>query len=338
MGGLALKTCYTRRFSKEEFEKITPEILEKAKMIFSDVVLTTSYRNKDSFGDADILCLIDNPINIDIETWIYDNMQSKEVFKNGHVYSFEYKELQVDFILTPKKYWNTSIIYFSYNDLHNLVGKISHRFGLKWGHKGLVYNYKIDDKSLREIIITTDHRKALSFLGFDPDRYDRGFNNIDEIFDFIITSKYFNPWNFDLANLNKINRDRDKKRKTYNAFLEKIEHLKNEPNDKWYYFHRNKEFYLGLVDYHFPGFMRKYRDLEKLEEEKRYIHSLFNGNLIMQYWPELKGKDLGNSISKFYSYYASKEDANNKILELNDTDQIMSLFARINELEFKSIR
>lgn len=306
-------------------------------MLFSDAVVTKSYSCKESFGDADILCLVDNPIDIDIETWIYDNMQSKEVVKNSHVYSFEYKELQVDFILVSKKNWETSIVYYSYNDLHNLVGKIAHRFGLKWGHEGLTYDYKIDDKSLRRIIISKDYKKSLDFLGFDSNRYDKGFENINEIFKFIINSKYFNPWNFDLANLNKINRDRDKKRKTYNLFLETIESLKNKSNEKWYYFHRNKEFYLGLIDFHFPGFMKKYRELELLELEKRKIHDLFNGNLIMQYWPNLKGKELGNVISKFYSYYASKEDANNKILELNNTDQIMSLFARINNLEFKSI-
>ena len=124
MGGLAIKNAYTRRYSKEEYDNILPEIIDKAKLLFTDARDTRYYFSKDSFGDADILCLVDKPIEIDITQWIYDTFDSKEVVKNSSVYSFEYKELQVDFILTPLRNWETSYTYFSFNDLHNLIGKI----------------------------------------------------------------------------------------------------------------------------------------------------------------------------------------------------------------------
>ena len=113
MGGNALKHTITRRYQKDEFEIIVPEILDKAKSLFSDAVCTKAFHSKDSFGDADILCLIDKPININIKDWIIETFGSNEVVNNGNVYSFDYKELQVDFILTPLKNWETSQIYFS---------------------------------------------------------------------------------------------------------------------------------------------------------------------------------------------------------------------------------
>jgi len=120
MGGKALTNGLTRRYNKDEFETIIPIIVEKAKTLFKDVSPLKYYRTKQNFGDADILCLTDSSINIDIKQWIYETYQSKEVSQNGNVYSFEFNELQVDFILTPLENWETSKAYFAWNDLGNL--------------------------------------------------------------------------------------------------------------------------------------------------------------------------------------------------------------------------
>ena len=88
MGGLAIKNAYTRRYQKDEFDAILPEILTKAQKMFSSAVSTTYFKSKESFGDADILCLVDRPIDVDLKQWIIDEFQSKEVVQNSHVYSF----------------------------------------------------------------------------------------------------------------------------------------------------------------------------------------------------------------------------------------------------------
>jgi hypothetical protein len=323
MGGLAIKTAKTRRYSKAEYDAILPEILEKAKKLFSDATDTKYYFEKDSFGDADILCLVDKPIDINIEQWIYDEFQSKEVVKNSSIYSFEYKELQVDFILTPKHNWETSLIYFSFNDLHNFIGKFAKKFGLKWGFSGLEYDYKIDGKKLGTISVSKDYREVLPFLGFDVVRYDKGFKNLNEIFEYVKSNKYFNPWMFDLEQYNKINRDRDKKRKTYQSFLEYLEHYKNTMIiDNCHYFYPDKKAYLGHIDFHFPGFLRKYRELEKKEERVRLIHSKFNGHILMDEF-NISGKELGNLISNFK---VSFEDLNSfeEYVLANDIETILN--------------
>lgn len=330
MGGLAIKNAFTRRYEKKEFEELTPDVLEKAKTLFTDARITISYRDKDSFGDMDVLCLIDKPITINIEDWIYETFDSKEIFKNGHVYSFEYKELQIDFILVKEKFWNSSITFFSYNDLHNLIGKISKRFGLKWGFKGLVYDYKIGGKKLGTLTLTKDYKEALNFLGFNIDIYDKGFDGVSDIYEYVIASKYFDPYIFDFERVNKINRDRDKKRKTNMGFVNYIQEYKQLPIDTFPYFYKDKKVYLGLIDHYFPGFLKEYRELEKKEEVLQKIKEKFNGNIIMSE-TGLSGKELGKAIMSFKEHFTSPKFYRDYILE-NTEEDVMSLFKQINKL------
>lgn len=330
MGGLAIKNAYTRRYEKEEFDELVPEVLSKMKLLFTDAKITKAYRNKDTFGDMDVLCLVDKPITINIRDFIQENFNSKEIVKNGHVYSFEYKELQIDLILVKEKYWETTNIYFSYNDLHNLVGKIAHRFGLKWGMKGLVYDYKIGGKKLGTIEVTKDYRKALNFLGFDVYMYDQGFDDLKDIFEFVTESKYFAPRIYDFENLNKVNRDRDKKRNTYASFIEYIKPYKEQPLENFHYFYKDKNVYLGLIDYYFPGFLKQYRELEKKEELNQKLREKFNGNIIMEN-TNLKGKELGEAITKFKDSFESTDERNNFILNAS-IENILNYFKQINDL------
>lgn len=326
MGGNAIKNVVTRRYQKEEFDVILPIILEKAKKLFSEAVSTTYFKSKDSFGDADILCLVDKPINIDIKKWIIEEFNSKEVVQNTNVYSFEYNELQVDFILTSLSNWKTSQVYYSYNDLHNLIGKVAHKFNLKWGYKGLMFVYRIDGKVLGEICLTKDHKLALQFLGFDVARYEQGFDKLDEIFDFVTSSKYFNPWLYDFETLNRINRERDRKRKTYASFVEHVAPMKEKGKDAFHYFYADKKVYLGHIDFNFPGFLKQYRELEKKEERKRKIALLFNGNLLMTYFG-ITGKELGKAINDFQNLFESKLAMEEYLLGINDIGKILQKFS-----------
>ena len=218
-----------------------------------------------------------------------------------------------------------------------MVGKIAHRFALKMGHEGLKYVYYSDGKKLGDIIVTKDHKKALTFLGFNADRYDEGFENLYEIFEYIITSKYFNPWIFDMENLNRINRERDKKRITYQSFLQLCTPLKDAGEDAYYYFYPDKKVYLGMIDNAFPGFLKSYRNLEILEERKNKIKSLFNGNLVMQLF-HISNHVLGSALTEFQTKMGGKETLDNYILETNNTELIMNKFEELTGLlQFKEL-
>ena len=198
-----------------------------------------------------------------------------------------------------------------------------HKFHLKWGFDGLRYVYRIDGKKLGEITVSKDYRKSLKFVDLCPDRYDKGFNNLEEIFEYVISSKYFNPWMFDLEKLNKINRDRDKKRKTYSSFLKYLEPYKeNKTIEDFHYFYPDKKVYLGHIDFNFPGFLRQYRELEKREERLIKIRAKFNGNILIDEFG-IKGKELGNLISNFKASFEDLNTFEDYILE-NDVETILN--------------
>lgn len=324
MGGNALKNTYTRRYEREEFEIINKELKDKLLKYFKHVDPTIYYSEKQNFGDADFLCLKDNNINIDtLKKFIINTFNSNEIFVNSNCVSFDYKELQVDLILTKKDNYDTSLIYYSFNDLGNLIGKIAHKFHLKWGFDGLRFVYRLNDKKLGEIDVTKDYKKALSFLGFDVERYDKGFETLEDIFEYVISSKYFNPWLFDLEKLNRINRERDKKRNTYSKFLEYIEPLKqNTSIEDYHYFYHDKSVYLGLIDHYFPGFLRKYRLLEKREERVKSISEKFNGRILIHEF-NITGRELGKLITDFKNSFDSVFDYEEYILN-NDIETILN--------------
>lgn len=335
MGGLALKNCITRRYQKDEFEVITQIIKQKLLKIFSKCDMPKYFCNKESFGDADFVCCTTDDFNVDIKNFIMEEFNSKEIFQNTTVYSFEFRELQVDMILTPDKIYDTSLNYLAFNDINNLIGKIAHRFGLKWGQNGLEYVYRIDDKKLGNIVVSTDRNKSLTFLGLNAARYELGFDTLDEIFDFVTSSKYFNPWSYDFETLNRINRERDKKRATYKAFVDHVAPMKEKGIAAYHYFYSDKTVYLGHIDHFFPGFLKNYRNLEKREERLKVIRSLYNGNLIMEKF-QLYGKELGKAMSSFSTAHGGQDKLENYILQTIDTNLILQSFAEHNKLPWKS--
>jgi hypothetical protein len=331
MGGQALKNTFTRRYNKDEFDLLTPIVKEKLEKYFKKVYLIQGHRNKETYGDADFLVLIDDN-ELNINTILNDEFFTKEIFKNGNIYSFEYKEFQIDLILTTQSKWETSINYFNWSDLGNLIGKVAHKFGLKWGFEGLVYVYRTDGKVLGNINVSKDYREVLTFLGFDSDRYDLGFKNLDEIFDYVTSSKYFNPWMFDFETLNRINRERDQKRTTYANFVKHVTPMKEIGQDAYFYFYPNKSVYLGHIDFNFPGFLKEYNELEIIENRRLKVKSIFNGKLVMEAYPNLKGQALGNALHKFENAFASKYEFEESILTINNTKSVILQFKLINGL------
>ena len=55
MGGRALKKAFTRRYTKEEFEAVSQELLTKIRKTFDRADVPLYYHNKETFGDIDII-------------------------------------------------------------------------------------------------------------------------------------------------------------------------------------------------------------------------------------------------------------------------------------------
>ena len=298
MGGLALKNTFTRRYEREEFNELSEELLGLLSNTFKLVAMPLFYKNKPSFGDADILVSMEE-FDGNMRTYIEDTFSPNEIFHNGNCWSFDYKELQIDIITVAPEHFDSNYNYLSYNDLGNYIGKIAHGFGFKYGQEGLVYDHYFKGSNIGRVIVSKDYDKIYEFLGLDYNRWKEGFDELEDIFKFISESKYFNWEYLQLENNNRVNRERDAKRKSYMGFLEYIEDNCKD-SEHQYQYDKDKSVYVDKAAEFFPesNLITEIRRMEYEECKALYIKSKFNGGEVMRRFG-LKGKELGDALNGF---------------------------------------
>jgi hypothetical protein len=291
MGGNALKNVAIRRYKRDEYLVLEREVLDKLTALFNPRAIAPieAYATKESFGDMDILILSDDLPN-DWHLAVADVLMSKQVEKNGNVCSFEHREFQIDVIATPLAEFNTSRHYFAFNDLGNLLGRIAHSMGLKLGHDGLSYNWRVETYQFRNVVVSTDWDQILAVLGYNPEVYRAGFQTLESIFEFVVSGTFFNPEIYLLHNRNNASRVRDAKRKSYTEFL-----AYNEKHKDMLFHYPRKEHKADWLPYLFttiPGFRETYETVQAEWDDAIRFKALFNGDVVTQA-TGLKGKELG---------------------------------------------
>jgi len=323
MGGNLFKV--SRRYDKGEYNDLYPKVINDLYKVFkTEFFHVFTYNSKESFGDLDLLVL-DNGSLGNIVEQLKTEFNTKHVHRNSNVISFLYGDFQVDLILTKYEAWKTSKLFMPNDPSGNLMGKIAHRFGLKYGFDGLVYPFRnFSGRITRDIVLSKESKEIFEFLGFSYERYQEGFGTVEEIFNFIIESKYFNVDNFLMENLTHIDRKRNAKRKTYQGFLKFVEETKPTSN---FEFNRDKSTYFELFDKFFPesNFLKQIDELQRKDKEMKEISEKFNGRLIMEKHPDLKGKELGLAIKNFKDSFCFDISFNQYVLETN-SDKIMQDF------------
>ena len=87
--------------------------------------------------------------NINIINYIKEIFNPKEIYKNGDVISFSYEinsfseeYFQIDLIKCENESEKLSMskYYYSYGDLGNILGRITKKYDIRFGHKGLFIN------------------------------------------------------------------------------------------------------------------------------------------------------------------------------------------------------
>jgi len=337
MGGNALKETFTRRYDREEYFDLCQEVCEKLRTKTDNKIsVLQAYNTKPSFGDMDVLIESEN---INYKELIINLFQPNQIKKNGNVYSFDVKELQIDLIVTPTDQFYTSLNYFAWNDLGNLMGRIFKKMGFKYGHKGLFYIVRDGDYILKEIPVSLDSEQIFNFADYDYSRFCEGFDTLREMFEYVTTSKYFNKDIFLLHNRNHRSRVRDAKRPSYNAFLKFCEDTNNTTSFAWkskltmgkFYEEKETTIFLEKAFNYFEGFKEKHE--EAVIELKRNTHfkNKFSGEIVM-YLTGLHRKELGQFMQNIR---LNNKDLKDFIIESNTqevTDFILEEFEKYKSL------
>jgi hypothetical protein len=264
---------------------------------FDNVSIVKNFTNKETHGDIDIICSSNNDINFD--KLIKMVFKPVEIFHNGNCHSFDYDSTQIDLITCGNEDYETYKHYYDYG-FGNYFGKIAQSIGFKYGMEGLWINHFIGQQNKFKIMVSKDFRKIYEFLGYDYNRFLKGFENIEDIYDFVMTSKYYTPHIFQIENLTKINRGRDVRRQSYMDFLTYSEGKGDHSEYNYQTSAIMKMSNEKTIKSVFPevNIDLKFRELEYGVAKKRYINAKFNGKMIIDRYG-LTGKELGQAINKF---------------------------------------
>lgn len=266
MGGNAVKNCYRR--TKPEYLVLEAEIIQILSKYFIGYRIPKFCSDKESFGDIDIL-YIPNDL-FDIQR-ISEELQSKEVVKNGPVTSIEYNNFQIDLIRTTPNEIELSCDYLSWSNFGKLIGIICSQVNLIFGHNGLFLNVELD-KQYYKILLSKDSSTIFKFLGLDYNRFKIGFQTEIEMFQYVKTCNLY----CDSIFLESQNNDFPKKRTdTFSRFSNTIDTLlipfDNRSSEKVLHnalsFFDKTEEYVTIVTTH---------------EKSRIIKQKFNGKIVTE--------------------------------------------------------
>lgn len=250
---------------------------------------------KEDFGDIDLLIEDNSAIQIFENICKQNNIKINGFIKNSEITSYALNDgHQIDLIQIKNR--KSAFEYYSDNDKGIIIGNIFHQLGFNYGHTGLYL--KLENTKLLLSLNTYDILSFLQYPKKDISKIlnkDFVFNSFDEMFEFCISTPYFNINYYGDNYLNNENRTRNRKRNTWIKFKEFIA-TKNLKNN----FEPNKD----LMRLSALKFFNKEQDYIKLlldAELNKVKKTLFDGNKI-SFLTGLKGKDLGDFIIKFKEY------------------------------------
>ncbi len=248
-----------------------------------------AYRNKDSFGDIDVV--VDD--GFDFAAFQTAHPQYRAV-RNGRVLSLLIDgQYQADLIRAEPECFAVTLDYLSYNDLGNLIGRIAHRLGYKYGLHGLSILLREGDHQFGEVLVSRDPDRIRDFLGLPP-RPD--FEDLTQIFAYVAQARHFHSGIYPFAALNNKNRVRDRKRQTYHAFLQ---WLHTRPASTGEPVQWSPEQALDAATAYFgPHVQAQYQQLRAQQALQQARRSQFNGDLVGQ-WTGLSGQALGALIRAY---------------------------------------
>ncbi len=308
MGGNLFKVG---RISKEEYFDILDSLRPVLDKHFGDRYrIPVAYKNKKDYGDVDII--VDAAVIMNKPNWKADlnaDLGVTQVHSVRNVHSMLYRNFQTDVFLVSTNKLETCYHFMSYNILGNLIGRIYHKFNLRYGEDGLHYVLRgYSNHISKEILVSRDMEQMLNFIGLSYDRWKKGFDDLEDIFVYIQSSVFFCSDSYDLKYFNI--QKRATERPDFNKFLDYLQEYQITKN---YPFNKNKEVYLKEIDSYFGTDLQNKYDAH-VEKQKivAEVAGKFNGRIIMEL-TGLKDKEIGTFITVFKNIHG--EDFENYVLK-----------------------
>lgn len=336
MGSGALKNHNPIRITAETREWLSPTLhammSNVAPLRGARIGEVPAYRTKPSFGDLDFVVestwfelLAGGLAPLEEFARAVGPASGPIIVKNGGVNSVgvwvgdhrvpEPGIFQVDLISAPADRYNFTMSYLSWNDVGNMIGRISRLADLKFGHDGLWFTIRQGDRFFEDVLITLDWWKAIHFLGFDPLWWKDGFDNIEDIHEFVRRSRYFTPDAFFARN--QRDRYRDEKRPVYGSFVRGLE--ENPPLKFEGPPHTEGQARLDWVLKEFPEARPAIEDALERARLRVAARDKFNASMVMRL-TGLTGPPLGKVMEALRRQQPTQQDMDRMIDGMSQPD------------------
>ncbi|WP_431689030.1 hypothetical protein [Hahella sp. NBU794] len=349
MGGNALKDYGAQRLCTADALRIGEKALHAIQALQCHdgapvrAEIVTAYRKKETYGDIDIVVSdgvkrdLGNAFMAELLGNVLGDGQPLPFIANGGVASFgapleQGGVFQVDLLYTPASQFDFALSYFSWNDAGNLIGRVAHKMGMKFGHNGLWLPFRDGDYLFTEVLVTRDFDKAVRFLGFDISRWKQGFDDLIQLYQFISASKYFDKNIYLLENRSHNARVRDAKRPTYTGFLNWLrEAYTGEDFKDW---PASKTAWLPQIFAEFPEAEAAWRAAETDLACQREIKRKFNGELVSGL-SGLTGTELGALMQQIRHSFEDKKAFDLFVLNASESEIEALVIAQKSVLDGK---
>ncbi|MDG1480387.1 MAG: hypothetical protein P8R54_12390 [Myxococcota bacterium] len=264
------------------------------------------YRSKEDFGDVDVV-VSEAAITTtwsDLRDALVAGLGLTRFQRTGAVFSTVYQGFQVDYIVRPARYFESTCAFLDFNDLGNLLGKIFRRMNLKYGERGLQYVFRrADGNYTRDIDVSRDIQRICSHLSLDVAHWETGFETLEEMYAWLVASPWFSVAPY--RDPSRTTRTRARQRPTIRRFLEWLDEEGIDTRVDY----PPREACLPHIIAAFPeaGLPEILAAEAVRERQVAAVKERFGGKRVMQLIPGLSGPQLGAFIKTFREGFADFE-------------------------------
>lgn len=324
MGGNALRQTYTVRKPRVEYETIQSTVVSRLRNASIVVEIIYSVPGKQDFGDLDLLVCASTSL---LRHVIITEFKPNEIVTHGgSVISFDFESFQIDLIQVD--YIPMAQFYFSYGDMGHIIGKMMSVCKLKFGHTGLWLHLTQDDNQevvvVPNVELSNDPGAICEFLGLDYSIWCRhSFANQFEVFNWVMTSKYFNRDVFYYDDLRHMSRAHKRP-----MLLEFYNYIGISPYQQ---IHGHCLFQPNLQTHALHFFHKEAQVQQKLQdmEQKRELKNKFNGRMFLACG--VAPKKVGEFIRRFQASIDTNFDEYLTNHSRDEIAQQVANFVHINQ-------
>lgn len=287
-----------RRIETEEFNRISSDIMGRVRFRGHKVAVVPFYRKKETHGDIDFVVS---------ESLTHEELEKcfpgAPIVTNNYLTSVQYNKVQLDFSRIPEDQAEWAWSYFAWNDLGNMMGRISRHYGFKFGFRGFHYVLRREGEETRDLRVDCSFAKALGLIGFSYKEWCKGFDTPEDMFKFLAQGMFTDYSMFALEEMDSENRRRNKKRGMYTACLEWMK--ENQPRAQ---ISISQQEFLDNVIQAVPSLKLQIDRETELVIIRRAAKNNFRSELVSELL-DVQGVALGNVMRSIKERYTQLERA-----------------------------